>query len=686
MNVNAQLSPLLGAGNGFPGLLIVLGGTSAAILVFGLIWLRHRLTCRRVTTRFEEFKEHVIHFRQRVEAVKERHKLLPASDKDFQEAMTGATLTLYNQIQKDVGGLWDDWLARMDIWEQIQALIQAGRFPGVGRLKEANRLLDKLGSFDQVDRACQTCVQGLDQLEQGHEQAKKMIGQADEKPGQLRQQLEAVARLPLPTTPYEAELTACAALTEQARKLLRADPIGAEGILKTCLDRLGELDECLKAVVRLFQQAQEARSKLDQVARLTTERRAGGLLLTEPEGNPDPLLEQGRTQHGAMLQALERGAAKEAAGLLEQALALAERANGTIERQATAREQSARDIPVRRAEAQRLQQATAAAEGQQGELERSFAPESYGSVADHLVRARELQSTADGLIEEAAAAAAETIQHYFQACALLDRVRQQQEQAGTSLLEIGQCLQRLSEVRQQCLVRRQDLLDLAGRVQGFFAMHPLGIRQPARSRLAAAEDRSRLVRGQIESPRPNWPVIRQAMDEAAAALKQAEDQARQDLQLADRAAAEIDAADRELARARGFFQLGISATMPMAEGLLGQARLRLSEQAYEQAIDQAGGAQRTARQAYDDAVRRVQQEQQRLDQERMRMEQERMRLDQERQRMEAAAAAQFATPPQPVAEAVPASWASTPDPVMDPPASEAEQPDPPPSDTGQASW
>src|SRR5208283_767025 len=133
-------------------------------------------------------------------------------------------LTLYNQIQKDVGGLWDNWLQRMDSWERVQVLIQAGRFPGVSRLKDANRLLDKLGSFDEVDRGCQTCVQGLDQLQQGHEQAQKMLGQAGEKPGQLRQQMEAVARLPLPIAPYEAELAACAALTEQACPLLRADP------------------------------------------------------------------------------------------------------------------------------------------------------------------------------------------------------------------------------------------------------------------------------------------------------------------------------------------------------------------------------------------------------------------------------------------------------------------------------
>ncbi len=291
-------------------------------------------------------------------------------------------------------------------------------------------------------------------------------------------------------------------------------------------------------------------------------------------------------------------------------------------------------------------------------------------MAGNLAGARELQGTADGLLEEAASASAETVQHYFRACGLLGQVQQQQEQARGSLLEIGQCLQKLGEVRRECLLRRQDLLDLAGRVQEFFAMHALAVRQPARSRLDAGEERWHLVRGQMESLQPNWPVIQQQMAEAAAALKQAEELARQDLQLADRAAAEIDAADRELARVRGFFQLGISADATQADGLLGQARLRLAEQAYEAAIDQAGGAQRTAQQAYNDAVQRVQQEQQ--------------RADQDRQRLEAAATAQYASPPNPAAAVLPASWPSASDPAMDPPVSELGQAEPPPGESGPA--
>jgi len=730
-------------------LLMVLGGVAAVVLCW-LVWLRHHLARRRITTRFQGFKDRVCQLRERVDAIKERHKLLPANDKQYLQAMTGETLAVYNQIQERVGRLSDEWLRRMDLWEQVETLMRTARFPGVGRLKEANRLLDTLGSFDEVDRACQESVQSLDQLEHGHEEARKALSRAEEEPARLRGRLESVARLPLPTTPYESELAACAALTERARSLLLADPIGAQGTLKKCLDRLAELDVCLNDVVRLFQQAQDARKTLDQIAGVAADRRAHGLLLTEPEGNPDPLLDQGRTRHGSLLNALERGEAKAATALLEQALALAEQAKTTIERQAAAREECAREIPARRAEAQRLQQATATAERQRNELESNFAPESWQAVTDNLARARELMASGDTELEEATSVSVDTVQHYFRACKLLEHVRQQQDQARSGLLEVGRCLQELTELRQECSLRRQEILDLTGNVQGFFTMHQRAIRQTAQARFNVAQDGWRSLGNLMESRRPNWRAVKQQIEETrkgyaaalqeaeedvrcqqqlaarlsdagrqadrvgqffaqhsglrqqaheryhaavatldrvqqantggpadwklllgqveevAAALTKAEELARQDVQQADRAAAEIDAADREMTRTQGFYQAGISADLNKAEGLVAQARLRLTEQAYEQAIDQAIGAQQAARQAYDVAVRLARQEQQ--------------RLEQERQRLSAAAAAQPLSSAGPAVETGISGWPSASDAAGTPRTIEVDQPERPPEE------
>ena len=415
--------------------------------------------------------------------------------------------------------------------------------------------------------------------------------------------------------------------------------------------------------------APEARNTLDQVARLAADRRAGGLLLTEPEGNPDPLLEQGRTEQGA--DAAGTGTRRGESGGHASARGAGPGGTGQepIQRQAAAREQSARDIPLRRAEAQALRQATASAQAQ-SELQRSFARESYANVAANLARARELQGTADGFsrkrrrrlprrsstISELAACSAGCSSSRNRPAAACWR-------SASACRNCAKCGGNVSSADRTC-----STWPAGCRGSSRCTRWPSGSRPGPDWKQARSDGIP--CSGQMESLQPHWPVIQQQMAEAAAALKQAEELARQDLQLADRAAAEIDAAGRELARVQGFFQLGVSADVTQAEALLGQARLRLAEQAYEAAIDQAGGAQRTAQQAYNDAVQRVQQEQQ--------------RADQERQRLAAATAVQYASPPNPAAAALPASWPSAPDPAMDPPVSELGQAEPPPGDSGPA--
>ena len=172
-----------------------------------------------------------------------------------------------------------------------------------------------------------------------------MLVQAEERPGQLRQPIEAVARLPLPTARYEAELAACAGLDRAGPPAAasRSDRrSGGPGGLPAPID---ELAERLRDVVRLFQQGQRGLEHAGGSRPSGRRSAAQGLLLVEPEGNPDPLVEQGRTQHAALLQALERGDTKAAAGHLDQALALAEQAQTVIERQAAAREQCAAKSP-----------------------------------------------------------------------------------------------------------------------------------------------------------------------------------------------------------------------------------------------------------------------------------------------------------------------------------------------------
>ncbi len=682
-------------------LLIVAGGVAVAALVVGLARLRHVVTRRRVLARFDECKEHVIQLRQRVESLKERHQALPVGNKEFSTPMTGATRALYQQLRKDFDDLLDDWRRRMELWERVEGLIASEKPLGVGRLHEADGELKKLGNFNKVDKACQTCADQLDRMEHSHEQARTLIARAEEKTGQLRKQVESVRALPLPTAPYEAELERCGAGVEQGRGALPADPLGAVAALEGALEKMVALGDWMEDAVRLFGQAGKAHAELEEVARSAASRRAGGLLLTEPDGNPDPVLARGRAEHAAALEALQSADTKAASAHVKQAFAQAKEAADVIERQAAAAARCAKEVPARRAEIPRLRQEAAEAETRRHELERDFAPESWRAVADNLPRAQQLQESAAALLQEAASASDAAVQHYFRASGLLDQVRQQQDEARGLLQAVGQSLRQLTELRQECQRRRQEVSDLARRVQSYLDAHRGVVRPAARSRLDTAEDGWRQVGGQMDRARPNWPDVRQHLDEAqkdyAAAQKEAEEDvrchqqlmaklgevgrdservdlflrqhyqsraaaqqchrkavdalervrresgrpadwadllrqveeaarnvsqaeqlAREDVRLAERAESAVAEAERELERARGHSALGIMADVGRPVDLLAEARRRLAARDYEQAAEHAAGAGQAARQAHDEAARRAQQEQQRLDQERQR--------------------------------------------------------------------
>src|SRR5262249_24520511 len=146
--------------------------------------------------------------------------------------------------------------------------------------------------------------------------------------------------------------------------------------------------------------------------------------------------------------------------------------------------------------------------------ERSFAPESWSTVADNLTRARELQNASETRLEEATSASADEVQHYFRAADFLKQVQEQQEQAQGMLQAVGPSLQKPTEVRQGCYHRSQDVAEQARRVQSFFGMNHTVVCQPARSKFDGAEAKWRQVRGQMDAGRPNWPAVQQQLDEA----------------------------------------------------------------------------------------------------------------------------------------------------------------------------
>lgn len=690
--------PLLAA---VPLPVLIAGGAVVIVALAALlVWWRYHATRRRVTKRFEEFKDRVMEMRQRVEATRERHRLLTVRDADYTQPMQGTTLAVYNQVEDETKRLWDGWLQRMDAWEKAQALIAAQGFLRIGRLREAERLLDQLGRFEEVEREVRGCVEHLDRLETGHEKARALHTQLQPRPETLRQRIVAVGSLGLAAVPYDAELAKCVALAAEGGTLLTADPLGGLATLEDTRDKMSALEKWIEDVVGLFHRSGEAREQLDEAAQRVAACRARGLRLVEPESNPDPLLEQGREDHTQILPCLQRADAKAARRHLDAALDRVKQADAAIERQEKAKAECTRELPARRAAAERLQRAGAQAQAHRAELERGFAAESWHAVRDNVERSHRLQTDADAAVTEAAAAAGDAVQHYVRATNLLERVGALQKEAGELLPPVERCLRDLTALRQECVQQRQELNNLDRQTQEYLAAHAGIVGHNARSRCDAAAERLRQARAQAEAGRPNWSAVKQQLDEArkgyaaaraaaeedvaanrkllariddvtreaervgrlleshhedrpranscyraaredlervqsesgrgrvgaapdwtrllkqleaaAEELRKAEALAREDLRLADQAQTEMGVASQAVGRAAEHFTSAPSAEVSRAEALFAQAAQHLAAQEYEQAIEKATAARRTASRAVEEAVRLAEEERQRL--------------------------------------------------------------------------
>ena len=97
------------------GLVVAVGG-----LLFGLVRVLHVQARNSADTKLKNYREQATKMMERLDALKERHKMLPVIDGDFQEPMAGATLELYQSVEDRSRQLWDRWLQIMERLDQAQ--------------------------------------------------------------------------------------------------------------------------------------------------------------------------------------------------------------------------------------------------------------------------------------------------------------------------------------------------------------------------------------------------------------------------------------------------------------------------------------------------------------------------------------------------------------------------------------
>jgi hypothetical protein len=539
---NATLARSFATGLGL-SLLVIL----AAVL--GGFWLVHRRTRGRLDHRIKEIRSRATDVMDHLDALKERLKLLPASDPDFKAPMAGETASLYASIQEAVGKLWDRWLQVMDSVDRAQKLALGVTSPFKKKaLQDAEAVLEQKGVFEEIDAGARACAADMDRLNQAHEAARSELETVGSAKPKVEAQIESIRKLGMPIAPYQDELTAIAADVEKARELIPADPIGARSMLEALRSRGETLIARAERVGGLVQDVQKLASALEALKRQVAEHRAKGLRLDEEGGNPDESLAQADRGHDGAVSALRTGDPDAAAKELESAQSMLERARNIVDQVRSAREYCRREQTERLRATERLRSALPQAEADYHRLEREFAPASWEGVRRNLDQVRSLLPAFDRSTADAAMESSDGAQRYLAGAGLLRQVAQQQQATLRLMSGIGDNLNALAAVRDECRRRRGELDAASRRVEGYVRQNDPMVSTMALDILDQARYGRDAVLDAFEQPRPDWPSLRDGLAKAMESFSVARDQAEVDVRSHQQLTDEYERARAELER------------------------------------------------------------------------------------------------------------------------------------------
>jgi len=670
---------------------IFLGVLAAAIAIAALVWkwYQHRRARNRLAGRLKEIRSKAVEVMDRLDGLKERLKLLPTSP-GFTEPMAGETLAHFNTVQENVGKLWDGWLQIMEMLDKAQKLeAKAGSPLSTKALSDLEEMVNKQGSFEEIETQAQASGSELDALTQAHTSAREVLDAVAAARPKIDAAIVSVKKLDLPTAPYEEELGSVDAGTAQAGPLSAGDPMGARTALEQLRARAEGLLNRIERVASLFRDAQQAKTALEALTRQVAGHRAQGLKLVEDGGNPDQPLQQGVEAHAETVTALRSGDPDSAAQKLETAQSKLQEARVTVESVQKAKAFCEREQAARVRETQRLREALPHAESYQNDLEREFARESWQPVARNLEQARALLATFDRQAKDAAAAATITAQRYLAGAQLYEQLAQQQQIVLRLMSGLSEQLNSLISVRSECRKLGDELATRERQVELFIKQNEAIVGDVARSSLSSAQQGRADVVARSGQARPDWPALRQnlaeVIEEFSIAKSQAEEDMRsheelnrefeqvrqtasrvyallagheedrlaanqhyqaaadildriglqmgeprgmsarllqevrgaiedlrrseqlalEDVRLAAQATSEINEASRSIRQSGSDSSMGFGADTSLAESQLNQAEQCMQTQNYEQAIQLAGAAIQSARQAYHTAMQQA---------------------------------------------------------------------------------
>ena len=570
------------------------------------VWLgskraRHASRKAAARDRLAAFKQEVVELSDLLDSQRERHRILPHADPDFQTPMVGLTRNAYDGVQEAIGRYRERWLGLMDVWEKADARLGEEWFLGTAASDEVLAMLDSAEARPPLAEVTAACRGPLDALEQAHERARELTGSLAADLGAARAKLDALAGRGRSAAAFEPELAGAARSHELGSAEVEPDPIAARGRFEDTRTAIADVVARVEAVEAADDRRRHAGDRVAEIRRQVALRRSQGWLLSEPGADPEQHLAGADKEVALAADLLDAADVETAAAHLRRSEESAAEAANLLESVVAARKRAEGLIATLAARLESLSSTGQAAAADLGILADRYAETAWADLADHPAAAAEAAKRARMLLAEGRTEAEVSRQYYFRAVAVLEEAQRQADWAADCL---GAVSTRRRELDDLVTAGPGLRLRVAERIDALATI--LASRRTDRAR---ANERFREAQRLVETgdrlsamPRPDPRQVEQALRAADSTAARGEEFAADDERLARQAAADLTEAEGLFRRAAAWYAEGIKADVSCVERSLHDARSLLSQQRYEDSIHISGEAAEHARHAYAQAT------------------------------------------------------------------------------------
>ncbi|MFM7137364.1 MAG: hypothetical protein ACKO1M_09910, partial [Planctomycetota bacterium] len=415
------------------------------------VWLgskraRHAHRKAAARDRLAAFKQEVVALSDLLDSQRERHRMLPHADPDFQTPMVGLTRNAYDAVQESIGRYRERWLGLMDVWEKAESRLGEEWFLGTAASDDVLAMLDSAEARPPLDEVAASCRGPLDALEQAHERARELAGALDADLGAARAKLDALAGRSRSAAAFEPLLAGAARSRELGAADVEPDPIAARGRFEDARRVIADLIARVDAVEAADDRRRHALERVAEIRRQVAARRGEGWLLSEPGADPEELLTAAEQEAALAADLLDASDVETAAAHLRRSEEAAAEAARLLESVVAARERAEGLIASLAARLESLAVAGQGAGADLGILADRFAESAWGDLADHPAAAAEAAKRARTLLDEGRADAHVSRQSYFRAVAALEEAQRQADWAADCLGAVSARRRELEEL------------------------------------------------------------------------------------------------------------------------------------------------------------------------------------------------------------------------------------------------